>query len=94
MHKTLELEIAPEAVPVKITTNEERWALRYVVLPHIALVPSMNNLSRIINMLASLQMLAEQGICVRLLSLLPRTSAYIFHVSARWLYLALCMTSL
>lgn len=65
IHKELEREIRVEELPVDITSNEERWALRWAMRYYFDTCTWADYTSpRLVNMLASLKCMMDDGLTV------------------------------
>jgi hypothetical protein len=63
VHKTLEQQIrSTEPIIIKVETQEERWAVRFVILP---ILRCSNVWFRLIEMLSCLHDILEHGFTVR-----------------------------
>jgi hypothetical protein len=65
VHTVLEREVRPEEVKVDITTNEERWGLKYIVSAlSFELISGANQRDRLLNLIACFESLLGEGMTV------------------------------
>ena len=93
IHKELEREVRVEELPVDITSNEERWALRWVILIHyFDTLGADHAFLRLVNMLASLKCIMDDGLTVSTKFVIIVHVLLSLKLSAKCLFLELYAT--